>query len=632
MTRTLILCCTLALLAAAGVSSLHEAEDPGALLALGNPQDTSVIVRRVYEGFFPEFWANGPSPDGRYVTQTDWDTGDLAVLDLLTGQMRQVTDNGDAPWSGISEAARFSPDGQRIAYVWLTEDGTYELRVINVDGTDSRLVARAGFNAESPPPSYEEWWPDLHGWSPDGQHILTTLYYGLERREVTLLSVADGSREILHESNGEMAFAALSPDGRHLAYDEEHDVFVRPVSGGDAVTVASGPSRDLLVGWTEEGNLLYFSDRDLTEGVWRVPMRGGRPAGDPTLVAGDLWGMEPMGVAGNSLFYGIYTQAPRLQVLRLDLTRNRLSGTPTPLELQMRTSRFPAWSPDGLKLMYLVWADTAWKRRLMLRSTTGGDPETTDVTPGSLTPGRDLIRWSEDGRRVLLSGEEQGSERQGFFAYTLATGEVEYVFSPDEIAGMDVDWEMFSRDWGTVYLAVREGGDGPAEVLRRDVATKDQRTLLSRPARLDGGQPIRRMWPSPDDRYLAFWEVAEPDTARMLRVIPTVGGEPRTLLTVPSSDEAASYPDCLDSIIVSWTSDGRHLLSFLRDSVPEGEPFSPNLCKLYKVPLEGGDPIFVGAIPKPGLPWALSPDDSRLAFSTGEDRGEIWILQGLDRR
>jgi len=50
------------------------------------------------------------------------------------------------------------------------------------------------------------------------------------------------------------------------------------------------------------------------------------------------------------------------------------------------------------------------------------------------------------------------------------------------------------------------------------------------------------------------------------------------------------------------------------------------------VPLEGGDPIFVGAIPKPGLPWALSPDDSRLAFSTGEDRGEIWILQGLDRR
>ena len=139
-------------------------------------------------------------------------------------------------------------------------------------------------------------------------------------------------------------------------------------------------------------------------------MRDGRPAGDATLVAGDLWGMKPMGVAGNSLFYGIQTQASRLHVLPLDLTRNRLLGTPTPVEPQMRQSRFPAWSPDGQKLIYLA-DDFSPERRLMLRSTTGG--EATDVTPGSLTPGRDLIRWSEDGRRVLLLGEERGSERRG---------------------------------------------------------------------------------------------------------------------------------------------------------------------------------------------------------------------------
>jgi len=634
MKRILILCAALALLAAAGVSSLQEAEDPGALLALVNPQDTSVIVRRVHEGPDLDFWGTCPSPDGRYVTQTDWDTGDLAVLDLLTGQKRRVSGKGDDGWANsfaYSEAACFSPDGQRIAYSWYTEPGLYELRIINADGTNSHLVARPGFDPTDPPPSYIdefEWYPDLHGWSPDGEHILATLYRGREEGEVTLISVADGSKEVLYLSEGPQ-FAALSPDGRQLAFGDGEDVFVKPVSGGSPERVASGPSKDLLVGWTEDGNLLYFSDRDLTEGVWRVPMRDGRPAGDAALVAGDLWGMKPMGVAGNSLFYGIQTQAPRLHVVPLDLTRNRLSGTPTPVEPQMRASSFPAWSPDGLKLMYLVGADTP-ERRLMLRSTAGG--ETRDVTPGSLTPGRDLIRWSEDGRKVLISGEERESGRSGFFAYTLATGEVEYVFSPDEIAGMDVGWEMFSRDWGTVYLAVRERDDGPAEVMRRDLATKDQRTLLARPGRLDGGQPIRRMFPSPDDRYLAFWELAEPDTARMLRVIFTAGGEPRTLLTVPSSDEAAGYPDCFDSYIVSWTSDGRHLLSFLRDSVPEGEPFSPNLCELYKVPVDGGDPIFVGAIPKPSLPWALSPDDNRLAFSLGEYRGEIWIMEGLDRR
>jgi len=73
------------------------------------------------------------------------------------------------------------------------------------------------------------------------------------------------------------------------------------------------------------------------------------------------------------------------------------------------------------------------------------------------------------------------------------------------------------------------------------------------------------------------------------------------------------------------TSDGRHLLSILRVSVPRGESLPPNPCKLYRVPVEGGDPIFVGAIPQNGGPWALSPDDSRLAFQTGKTRGEIWV-------
>jgi len=167
MKRILILCAALALLAAAGVSSLQEAEDPGALLALVNPQDTSVIVRRVHEGPDLDFWGTCPSPDGRYVTQTDWDTGDLAVLDLLTGQKRRVSGKGDDGWANsfaYSEAACFSPDGQRIAYSWYTEPGLYELRIINADGTNSHLVARPGFDPTDPPPSYI----DFPGRSPTG--------------------------------------------------------------------------------------------------------------------------------------------------------------------------------------------------------------------------------------------------------------------------------------------------------------------------------------------------------------------------------------------------------------------------------------------------------------------------------
>jgi Tol biopolymer transport system component len=451
MKRILIFCGAVALPAMVGVSTLRDADEGGASGALMEQQDTSVIVRRVYEGVLPEFWMNGPSPDGRYVTQNGWDTGDLAVLDLLSGQRRRVTQKGEGGWEtsfAFSETSRFSPDGQRIAYSWFTEPGTYELRVIHVDGTNDRMVTRAGFEPEDPPPSYSsfyEWWPDLHGWSPDGQHILATLYYGEEKQELTLLSVADGSREVLHVKEGPDAFAAISPDGYYLAYGEMEDVFVQPLRGGDAVAVASGPSRDVLLGWTEQGSLLYLSDRELTEGVWRVPMRNGRPAGEAVLVAGDLWGMQPMGVAGNSLFYGIQSGAPRLHVVSLDLTRNRISGPPTPIEPQIRESSYPAWSPDGERLVY--WVGRGKEARLILRST--GGTESRDVTPPSLTHDWDEIRWSQDGRCILISGTERESGREGYFAYTLATGEIEYLFSSADYKPQPgaIYQESFSHDW-----------------------------------------------------------------------------------------------------------------------------------------------------------------------------------------
>jgi Tol biopolymer transport system component len=631
MKRILILLGSLAILAALGISAVHESDEPGILSTLSGSQDTSVVVRRVFEGPFPEFWGNGPSPDGRYVTQTDWETGDLAILDLLTGTMRRITDKTEGGWEtsyAYSESARFSPDGRRIAYSWFTEPGTYELRVINVDGTQPMVVARAGIRPDWPRPW--EWWPDLHGWSPDGEHILATLFFeGENRWELTLLSVADGSREVIRVREEPDAYAAISPDGRYLAYDAKGDVFVRPLAGGDAVAIASGPSEDVLAGWTEEGGVLYLSDRDLTEGVWRIPVRDGRPTDEAVLVAGDLWGMQPMGIAGNSLVYGIATEAPQVHIVSLDLNRNRLIGTPAPVEPQVRESTFPSWSPDGQKILF--FGERGSDTRLLLRSTAGSG--TQDITPAEVLPVPAHALWSPDGHQVLFYGSERESLRHAFFAYTPATGEIEYVFSSEAYAtgGRRVYQETFSSDWGTVYLPFTQGSGGPFELLRVDLDENLERTLTSRPARsqADVSSPARRFYPSPDDRSLAFWEFTDPDTARMLRVISAEGGEARTLLTEAwSGDE--DLPVCpAGRYVPLWTSDGRHVLAILQDTVPKERPFPPNPCKLYKVPVQGGDPIYLGAIPEHRYQWDLSPDDNRLAFSTGDTRGEIWILQGL---
>jgi hypothetical protein len=114
-----------------------------AAAAQASPQaEDSLVVRRVWAGREPDFYASTPSPDGRYLTEVDWMTGDLALIDLVTGELRHVTDKG--PWEdsySYAQSAVFSPDGRRIAYTWFNDevDG-YEIWTIDPDGSDARVL------------------------------------------------------------------------------------------------------------------------------------------------------------------------------------------------------------------------------------------------------------------------------------------------------------------------------------------------------------------------------------------------------------------------------------------------------------------------------------------------------------
>ena len=84
-----------------------------------------------------------PSPDGRYLSFHDWDTGDLAVRDLVTGQNRRLTNKGTSQDSDeFAESSVISGDGRQIAYAWYNKEKFYELRVIGIDGSNPRTVYR----------------------------------------------------------------------------------------------------------------------------------------------------------------------------------------------------------------------------------------------------------------------------------------------------------------------------------------------------------------------------------------------------------------------------------------------------------------------------------------------------------
>ena len=100
-------------------------------------------IRRIYDGTGPE-WGNALSSAGRHLVYTDWETGDMAVVDLTTREHRRLTSTGGlrSPSGDMGETSIFSPDDKRIAYGWMIGNKFAELRAVNFDGTDPKLLLR----------------------------------------------------------------------------------------------------------------------------------------------------------------------------------------------------------------------------------------------------------------------------------------------------------------------------------------------------------------------------------------------------------------------------------------------------------------------------------------------------------
>src|SRR5207244_9016025 len=78
---------------------------------------------------------------------TDWETGDLGIRDLVTGQTRRLTNKGS--WIQSTEFAIFpvlSPDGKQLAYGWFNKEYAWELRVVGTDGSASRVLYKGTGN------------------------------------------------------------------------------------------------------------------------------------------------------------------------------------------------------------------------------------------------------------------------------------------------------------------------------------------------------------------------------------------------------------------------------------------------------------------------------------------------------
>jgi Tol biopolymer transport system component len=587
-------------------------------------QSETLTARRIWKGETDNiccYTLPKPSADGQRVPGVDWYSGDLAFLDLRENAWVRVTAKGEWEESGdFSMNAIFSPDGLRMAHSWWTwtgpRAGAWDLRIQEVDGGDPRILVRGEGG---------EVWP--LDWAPDGRAVLAgaipeSPLAGVGALRLLLVPLDGGVVKALKEfpapaSKGASS-ARFSPDGQWIAYTEytgeppRADVRILSVDGRVDRGLVTGNGDDQVMDWLPDGSgILFHSQRNLTQAIWRLSVEDGLPVGDPEMLKGEIWDMLPMGFGPGGFYYMVPTQAPQVYTAILDLDAGRLTSPPAPVRgLSAGPGSTPAWSPDGRQLAFLSQRAPVGRPELVIQSLETGETRTQSLpfdTPRSLA-------WVPDGRTLTVSGGYEGI--WGMHRLDLQSGEVTTLVTMESLdpegardGAMELD---LSPDGRTLFFQ-RHSEGGRRELVSRDLETGREEVVTV----WDGGGI--RLEPLPDGAgFVLAKGFDDPTGPHRIEKVGPGGTGTRTLWEGSSG--------FLNPPQMNVTRDGRHLL--LSGFLLGGD------FVLRSVELETGQQreVYrnVGDDPSGAMrTLALHPDGSRIAFYRGVGEGEIWVMTGF---
>ena len=572
-----------------------------------------IVNRQVWAG--PDVDVQGSvSPDGRYLSYVDWTTGDLALRDLATGKTRHLTNKGS--WSESSEYAfwsAISPNGKEVAYTWLNKDHFEDLRLVGLDGSAPRILY-SDKEVQIVVPT---------DWSPDGEYVLSTLLkIGNQYQSRTaLISASDGSLRVLKAFDwgfpGKMRF---SPDGRYIAYDypprqesDNRDIFLLAADGSREIALVEHTAADMLLGWTPDGNhILFASDRSGSMSAWTLRVADGKPQGPPELVKQDIGQAQPIGFARTgSYYYGLEIGTSDVYTAEFDPVAGRVLTQPqNAVQRFVGSNLSPAWSPDGQFLAYVSSRRPGpFGQVVSIRSLKTGEER--DLSP-NLGDIWGPIRWSPDGRSILVQGKDR-KIRHGTFRIDAQTGEVTPILSGHlEIA--NPAW--FPDGKRLLYSSERPETGAPTEtIFMRDLQTGRETELL----RAGPGVKIDHVALSPDGQQVALTLLEKETRSSVLKVLPVAGGDATELVR-------AKEPETIVGESLSWSPDSRYIL-FGRARATGQE----RKTQLLAISPRGGEPHALGLAMDFVREVSFHPDGHHIAFaaSAGKNRNEVWVMENF---
>ncbi|MFO7733185.1 MAG: tetratricopeptide repeat protein [Candidatus Aminicenantes bacterium] len=565
-------------------------------------------MRRVYDEGLE--WGNALSSDGRYLVYTDWATGDMAVVDVVTKDSRRLT-NKNQPFSKSSEmgeTSAFSPDDRLIAYGWHNKDKTPELRVLGFDGSNMRVLYR----------DERALWIRPHEWTPDGKFILSLVMGKDETSDIALISAADGNVRVLKKVQAKDPELDLSPDGRFILCSmspdpksAKRDIYIMKADGGGFGPLVEHASDDFSLGWAPDGrNVIFASDRTGAYGLWSIRVSEGLAEGHPALLRAGFNSANPVRLTPDGILY--YVQGSMVSdvfTAAIDPDTGKVRGEPEAVKARFSgANAAPDWSRDGTRLAYRtnpggmgVYSVPAMISVLDMRT---GEERQVAPAIDSIDP-NDGPRWAPDGRSVLVVGRR--GEEKGVYRVDIASGAaIPLVITPRDQYILHAVW---SPDGKSLFYP--QGN--PVRILRHDLGTGEVKELAQAP----GPAGIPHVALSPDGKLLAFTAWFGEDERCNIVIVPSNGGAIRTIFRGEPWEMIPS---------LNWTADGGSL--WFERSIPSKDPNVTRRHEFWRVSPDGENPGKL-ELAITGGKVRLHPDGSRIAFWNGRGRMDLWALENF---
>jgi len=211
--------------------------DGGNGIYLMNSDGTNVVRLAGVTGGNP-IW----SPDGNRIAFTGSRQGfsyEIYVVNIDGSGLLNVTNNPQEDF-----APAWSPDGKRLAFTSRRDNGTYSVYVVNVDGTGTRRVVE-GYSRDP-------------AWSPDGTRIAYVAQGEQNDTNIYVVSADGTGKKFL---SGGRAFSydispAWSPDGARIAFISSRDrteggyeIYVMNADGSGQTRLTNDEAHDSFPVW-----------------------------------------------------------------------------------------------------------------------------------------------------------------------------------------------------------------------------------------------------------------------------------------------------------------------------------------------------------------------------------------------